>query len=280
MSPSIEINGRFIGPDYPCYIIAEMSGNHGQSFEQAVKIIQAAKQAGADAVKLQTYTADTLTIDCSSPYFRIDGTSWHGRVLYDLYREAFTPWEWQPRLKTIAREMGIELFSTPFDKSAVDFLERMGVAAHKIASFENCDIALLRKIAAAGKPIIASTGMATLAEIDELVRAIKAGGAEQLALLKCTSAYPAPSDEMNLKTIPHLAQAFGVPVGLSDHTSGRRACAAAAVALGACIIEKHLTLSRALPDRTAPSRSNRTNSKHGRRHAHRRKGAGHRSTTV
>ncbi len=245
MRPAIEISGRRIGQGYPCYIIAEMSGNHGQSFEQAVMIIKAAKAAGADAVKLQTYTADTLTIDCDKPPFRIDGTLWEGRVLYDLYSEAFTPWEWQPRLKEIAREIGLELFSTPFDARAVDFLEHMGVAVHKIASFENCDIALLRKVAAVGKPIIASTGMATLAEIDELVQVIRDGGGKELALLKCTSAYPAPYDEMNLRTIPHLAQAFGVPVGLSDHTLGVVVPVAAA-ALGACIIEKHFTLSRSL----------------------------------
>jgi N-acetylneuraminate synthase len=245
MRTVIEIAGRPIGPGYPCYIIAEMSGNHGQSFDQAVKIVEAAKDAGADAVKLQTYTADTLTIDCDKRYFRIDGTLWSGRTLYDLYREAFTPWEWQPRLREIAQRIGLELFSTPFDASAVEFLERMNVPAHKIASFENCDIALLRKVAATGKPIIVSTGMATLAEIDELVRAIKHSGGEQLALLKCTSAYPAPYEEMNLRTIPLLAQAFGVPVGLSDHSLGA-AVPVAAAALGACIIEKHLTLSRSL----------------------------------
>jgi N-acetylneuraminate synthase len=245
MRPIIEISGRRIGPGYPCYVIAEMSGNHGQSFDQAVKILKAAKETGADAVKLQTYTPDTLTIDCDNGYFRIEGTLWDGRTLYDLYREAFTPWEWQPRLREIAQRMGLELFSTPFDASAVDFLERMDVTAHKIASFENCDIALLRKVAATGKPIIASTGMATLAEIDEMVRTIKQAGGKELALLKCTSAYPAPYDEMNLRTIPHMAQAFGVPVGLSDHTFGGVAPVAAA-AVGACIIEKHLTLSRSL----------------------------------
>jgi pseudaminic acid synthase len=245
MRPWIEIGGRRIGSDYPCYIIAEMSANHGQSFDQAVNILEAAKDAGADAVKLQTYTPDTLTIDCDNDYFRIDGTLWDGRTLYDLYRDAFTPWDWQPRLKDVARRIGVELFSTPFDASAVDFLERMDVSAHKVASFENCDIALLRRVAATGKPIIASTGMATLAEIDEMVRAIQDGGGQQLALLKCTSAYPAPFDEMNLRTIPHMAQAFGVPVGLSDHTLGG-AVPVAAVTLGASIIEKHFTLSRSL----------------------------------
>jgi pseudaminic acid synthase len=246
MKETIEIAGRRIGPGLPCYIIAEMSGNHGQSFDQAVKIIEAAKEAGADAIKLQTYTPDSLTIDCHKPHFRVEGTVWNGRVLYELYREAFTPWEWQPRLKEVAQELGLELFSTPFDGAAVDFLEHMGVLVHKIASFENCDFELLRRVAATGKPIIASTGMASLAEIDELVRVITEAGGEQLALLKCTSAYPAPYDEMNLRTIPHLAQAFGVPVGLSDHTLGVVVSIAAAT-LGACIIEKHLTLSRSLP---------------------------------
>ena len=239
----IEINGRRIGPDCPVYIIAEMSANHGQNFDQAVDLVKAAKACGADAVKLQTYTPDTLTIECDNDYFRIKGTPWHDRQLYDLYGEAYTPWEWQPKLKRLADEIGLDLFSTPFDDSAVDFLEAMGVPAHKIASFENCDIALLRRVARTGKPIIASTGMATLAEIDELVQTIRAAGGEQLALLKCTSAYPAPAEEMSLRTIPHLAEAFGVPAGLSDHTLGS-VVPVAAVSLGACIIEKHFTLSR------------------------------------
>ncbi len=245
MSRVINLGGRLIGPGHPCYIIAEMSGNHGQSFEQAVKILEAAKEAGADAVKLQTYTPDTLTIDCDNRYFRIEGTLWDGRSLYDLYREAFTPWEWQPRLKEIAQRIGLELFSTPFDAGAVDFLERMNVSAHKVASFENCDISLLRKVAETKKAVIASTGMATLAEIDEMTRVLREAGCDQLALLKCNSAYPAPYEEMNLRTIPHMAQAFDVPVGLSDHTLGSIA-PMAAVVLGACIIEKHFTLSRSL----------------------------------
>jgi pseudaminic acid synthase len=244
MSSCIEINGRRIGPGCPVYVIAEISANHNQRFAQAVELVNAARECGADAVKLQTYTPDTLTIDCDNDCFKITGTLWQGRTLYELYGEAFTPWDWQPKLKKIADEIGLDLFSTPFDDSAVDFLEAMGAPAHKIASFENCDIALLRKIAKTGKPIIASTGMATLAEIDELVRALRDAGGRQLALLKCTSAYPAAPDEMNLRTIPHLAQAFNVPVGLSDHTLG--ICApVTAVALGACIIEKHFTLSRA-----------------------------------
>jgi pseudaminic acid synthase len=241
--PYIEINGRKIGPGYPAYIIAEMSANHGQDFHSAVELIEAAKTCGADAIKLQTYTPDTLTIDCDNDYFRIHGTLWDGRTLFELYNEASMPWEWQPKLKKIANEMGLDLFSTPFDDSAVDFLESMGVPAHKVASFENGDIGLLRRIAKTGKPILASTGMATLAEIDELVRTIREAGGEQLALLKCTSAYPAPPEEMNLRTIPHLAEAFGVPTGLSDHTLGS-VVPVAAVSLGACIVEKHFTFSR------------------------------------
>jgi N-acetylneuraminate synthase len=244
MAGTIEINGRPIGAGYPVYIIAEMSANHGQRLDQAAELVRAAKACGADAVKLQTYTPDTLTLDCDNECFRIHGTLWSGRTLYDLYREAFTPWDWQPGLKEMAGELGIDLFSTPFDESAVEFLEAMGVPAHKIASFENGDIGLLRKIAATGKPILASTGMATLAEIDELVRTVRAAGGKQLALLKCTSAYPAPPEEMNLRTIPHLSEAFSLPVGLSDHSPGI-AAPIAAVALGACIIEKHFTLSRA-----------------------------------
>jgi N-acetylneuraminate synthase len=246
MKDFIEIAGRRIGKQYPCYVIAEISGNHGQKFDQAVRIIKAAKEAGADAVKLQTYTPDTLTIACQNSHFRIQGTVWDGRILYDLYSEAFTPWEWQPQLKEVAHTVGLELFSTPFDVTAVAFLESMGVPAHKISSFETCDVRLLRTVAATRKPVIASTGMATLAEIDELVTTIKESGGEQLALLKCTSAYPAPYEEMNLRTIPHLSQAFGVPVGLSDHSLGG-SVAVAAVTLGACIIEKHLTLSRSIP---------------------------------
>lgn len=242
----IEINGRRIGPGLSTYIIAEMSANHGQSYEQAVKILQTAKESGVDAVKLQTYTPDTLTIDCDNEFFRIKGTLWEGRNLYDLYGEAFTPWEWQPKLKAVADELGLDLFSSPFDHTAVDFLEAMNVPAYKVASFENVDLPLLRRISQTGKPIIMSAGMATLGEIDEAVGAIREAGGRQLAILKCTSAYPAPPEEMNLRTIPHLAEAYGVPVGLSDHTLGT-AVPIAAVALGACIIEKHFTLSRTTP---------------------------------
>ena len=242
----VTIHDRKIYPGHPTYIIAEMSANHNQDFHKAVKIIESAKEAGANAVKLQTYTPDTITINCDNDYFRIKGTSWEGKSLYELYGEAYTPWEWQPKLKKIANDLGMDLFSTPFDHTAVDFLEKMDVPAYKVASFELLDLPLLRKIAQTGKPIIMSTGMATLAEIDEAVSTIRETGGNQLALLKCTSAYPAPADEMNLRTIPHLADAFGVPVGLSDHTLGI-AVPVAAVALGACIIEKHFTLSRQNP---------------------------------
>jgi N-acetylneuraminate synthase len=241
----VEINSRRIGPGYPTYVVAEMSANHNQDFNQAVKIIEAAKEVGADAIKLQTYTPDTMTIDCDNEHFQIKGTLWDGHTLYDLYGEAYTPWDWQPRLKEIANEMGLDLFSTAYDDIAVDFLEDMDVPAYKIASFENVDLPLLRRIAQTGRPIIMSTGMATLAEMDEAVRTIREAGSSQLALLKCTSAYPASPEEMNLRTIPHLAEAFSLPVGLSDHTLDI-AVPVAAVALGACIIEKHFTLSRAM----------------------------------
>lgn len=247
MSEYIEIKGRRIGPGEPAYIIAELSANHNQDFEQAAKIVEAAKAAGADAVKLQTYTADTLTIASDREYFRVGGgTLWDGRTLHDLYAEAYTPWEWQPKLKAVADRLGLDLFSTPFDPTAVDFLEEMGVPAHKVASFEIVDLPLVERIARTGKPVIMSTGMATLGEIDEAVRAARRAGASQLALLKCTSAYPARPESMNLRSIPHLAGAFGVPAGLSDHTLGV-AVPVAAVALGACLIEKHFTLSRATP---------------------------------
>jgi N-acetylneuraminate synthase len=244
---SLAINGRQIGSSQPTYIVAEMSGNHGQDFEHAVDIVHAAAEAGVDAVKLQTYTPDTLTIDCDDDYFRIGkGTIWEGRTLYQLYGEAYTPWEWQPKLKELAQGLGLDLFSTPFDASAVDFLEEMGVPAHKVASFEIVDLPLLERIGATSKPVIMSTGMANLAEIEEAVRTLRQAGCEQLALLKCTSAYPAPVEEMNLRTIPHLAQAFACPVGLSDHSLGI-AVPVAAAALGACIVEKHVTLSRSAP---------------------------------
>jgi pseudaminic acid synthase len=243
----IEIAGRKIGQGYPTYIVAEMSANHQQNFERAAEILQAAKECGADAVKLQTYTPDTMTLDCRNEYFRIGkGTIWEGRQLYELYGEAYTPWEWHPKLKAMAQDLGLDLFSTPFDLTAVAFLEDLGVPAYKIASFELVDLPLIRRVAQTGKPLIVSTGMATLAEIDEAVRTAREAGATQIALLKCTSAYPAPPEEMNLRTIPHLSEAFQVPAGLSDHTLGI-ALPIAAVALGACIVEKHFTLSRSVP---------------------------------
>ena len=247
MRGEIEINGRRIGAEQPVYIVAEMSANHNQDFEHAARILQAAKDAGADAVKLQTYTPDTLTIDSDGEYFRVDGgTIWDGRNLYDLYGEAYTPWEWQPKLKEIAHSLGLDLFSTPFDHTSVDFLEKMGVPAYKIASFEVVDLPLIQRIAETGKPIIMSTGMATLSEIDDAVKTIQQAGGNQLALLKCTSSYPAPPEEMNLRTISHLSEAFNVATGLSDHTLGI-AVPVAAVALGACIVEKHFALSRSIP---------------------------------
>lgn len=240
----MEISNKPIGAGHPCYIIAEMSANHGHLFEKALEVVHAAKESGADAIKLQTYAPDTITINCRRPEFMIGkGTLWEGRNLYELYGDAYTPWEWQPKLKAEAEKLGMHCFSTPFDETAVDFLEKMDVPAHKIASFELVDTILLKKVAATGKPVIMSTGMATLAEIDEAVRTLRANGCTQLALLKCTSAYPSLPEDMNLRTIPHLADAFGVPVGLSDHTLGI-AVPVAAVALGACIIEKHFTLCR------------------------------------
>ena len=226
------------------YIIAEVSANHNGSIERAESIIRAAADAGADAVKLQTYTADTLTIPCDNEYFRIKGTLWEGKTLHDLYQEAHMPWEWQPRLKALANDLGMDCFSTPFDATAVDFLEKMNVPCHKVASFEVVDIPLLKKIASTGKPVIMSTGMASLAEIDDAVTTLRENGTTELALLKCTSAYPAPPEEANLRTIPHLAQAFNCVAGLSDHTLGS-AVAVGAVAVGARIIEKHFTLARA-----------------------------------
>lgn len=243
----ITIDKRKIGRTCPTYVIAEMSANHGQDYERAMEMVHAAKEVGADAIKLQTYTPDTLTIDCDNDYFRIGkGTIWEGKNLYELYKEAYTPWDWQPRLQNIARDIGLDFFSTPFDPTAVDFLEGMNVPCHKVASFELVDIPLLRKIGSTQKPVIMSTGMATLGEIDDAVKALRESGCPELALLKCTSAYPAQPEEMNLLTIPHLAEAFKCPTGLSDHTLGT-AVPVAAVSLGACIIEKHFTLSRDIP---------------------------------
>ena len=247
MTSSLRVGDKSIGAGYATYVVAELSANHNQDYAQAIRIIHAAKDAGADAVKLQTYTADTITIRSDRKEFRIGGgTIWDGRNLHDLYAEACMPWEWQPGLKKVAEGLGMDLFSSAFDSTAVDFLEEMDVPAHKVASFELVDLPLIQRMARTGKPLIMSTGMATAGEIEEAMLSAREAGAAQIALLKCTSAYPAPAEEMNLRTIPEMARRFGVPVGLSDHTMGI-AAPVAAVALGACIIEKHLTLSRSVP---------------------------------
>jgi pseudaminic acid synthase len=246
MTSSFEIRGRQVGSGKPVYVVAELSANHNQDFARAVELVHAAKDAGADAVKLQTYTPDTITIASDRECFRIGGgTLWDGRTLHELYGEAYTPWEWQPRLKLVADELGLDLFSSPFDASAVEFLESMNVPAYKLASCELVDLPLIKKMAETRKPLIMSTGMATLEEIEEAISTARTAGAKQIALLKCTSAYPAPPEETNLRATPELARRFKVPVGLSDHTKGI-AVPVAAVTLGACIIEKHLTLSRSL----------------------------------
>lgn len=233
------------------YIIAEMSANHAGSFERAKDIIYAAKDAGADCIKIQTYTADTLTIDCDNKYFHIDNGTWKGDTLYNLYKKAYTPWEWQEELKKEADKVGIDFLSTPFDNTSVDFLEKIGIEFYKIASFELVDIPLIEYVASKGKPIIMSTGMGTLGEIEEAVNAIKRQGNNQIYLLKCSSAYPAISENMNLNTMVNMKQTFGVPVGLSDHSMGSIG-AVTAVAMGASIIEKHFCISRDIenPDST------------------------------
>lgn len=243
MTCHAEIAGRPIGPDHSPYVIAELSGNHNGRLERALQLIDAAKEAGADAVKLQTYTPDTITIDHDGPGFRIEGGPWSGRTLYDLYREAHTPWDWHPALFAKGRALGLTVFSSPFDDTAVDLLESLDAPAYKVASFELVDLPLIRRMAATGKPLIMSTGMADLGEITDAVVAARDAGAGGIVLLHCTSGYPTPPGESNLATIPHLAAAFDVPAGLSDHTAGH-AAAVAAVALGACMIEKHVTLRR------------------------------------
>lgn len=241
---TIEIAGRKIGPDYPPYVIAELSGNHNSKLSRALQLIDAAKEAGADAVKLQTYTADTITLDHDGPGFSIEGGLWHGRTLYDLYTEASTPWEWHDELFAHARKIGITCFSSPFDSTAVDLLERLDAPAYKIASFEIVDLPLIRRAASTGKPLIISTGMASETEIGEAVLAAQDAGASGLVLLHCISAYPTPANQANLRRIQRLAAQFGCAVGLSDHTQ-ETDVAIAAVALGACVIEKHMTLMRA-----------------------------------
>jgi pseudaminic acid synthase len=247
MQHSLLIGGRMVGAGEPVYVVAEMSANHNRDFEQALKIVRAAKEAGADAIKLQTYTPDTITLKSDRDCFRIGGgTLWDGRTLYHLYAEAYMPWEWQPKLAVEAAKLGLDLFSSAFDATAVDFLETMSVPAHKVASFELVDLPLIEKMARTGKPLIMSTGMATLEEIEEAIATACQAGAKQIALLKCTSAYPSPPEEMNLRTMADLAARFDVPIGLSDHTMGI-VVPVAAVAMGACIIEKHFTLSRSAP---------------------------------
>ena len=240
----IKISGKTIGEGNPCFIIAEMSGNHNMDFSRAEEIVKAAAAAKVDAIKLQTYTADTITLNSNKECFMTEeGGLWEGQTLYDLYKRAYTPWEWQPKLKKLAESLGIILFSSPFDCSAVDFLEKMDVPAYKIASFEIRDTVLLRKVAKTGKPILMSTGIATIGEIQEAIDVCKSEGNDKIILLKCTSAYPAPYEEMNLSMIKNMRDTFGCYTGLSDHSMGDE-IALAAVAMGASVIEKHFTLKR------------------------------------
>ena len=239
----IEIAGRKIGPGHEPFVICELSGNHNGSLERALIMLEAAAATGADAIKIQTYTPDTITIDHDSPDFRIEGGLWDGRTLYDLYGEAQTPYEWHAALFAKAKQLGVILFSTPFDETAIDLLEGLDAPAYKIASFEVIDLPLIASVARRGKPMIISTGMANLAEIGDAVETAQTNGAAGVVLLHCVSAYPAPMEEANVRTVPDLAERFGVISGLSDHTPGS-AASVAAVALGACVIEKHFTLAR------------------------------------
>jgi len=245
VSGSFAIAGRHIGSGHAPFVIAEMSGNHNQSLERALEIVDAAARAGAHALKLQTYTPDTMTLDLDEREFHVGGDSlWAGTSLYRLYAEAMTPWDWHEAIFARARERGLIPFSTPFEGTAVDLLERLGAPCYKIASFENTDLTLVRRVAATGKPVIISTGMATTAELDETVRAAREAGCRDLVLLKCTSTYPAVPSDTHLRTIPHVRDLFGCEVGVSDHTMGV-GVSVAAVALGATVIEKHFTLRRA-----------------------------------
>ncbi len=245
MNRSFKIGNRVIGPDSPAYIIAEMSANHLQDYHRAVEILWAAKEAGADAIKLQTYTADTITIDCDNPYFQITGgTIWDGTTLHKLYEEAYTPWEWQPKLMEEAKKAGLDCFSSPFDFTAVDFMAKMDMPAYKVASYEITDIPLIRKIALQHKPVIIATGVARLSDIELALQTCREAGNEDVMLLKCVSSYPTPYGDTNLLTIPTLAEKFNCLMGLSDHTMGS-VVPTGAVALGAKMVEKHLTLRRA-----------------------------------
>ncbi len=243
-SQSVTIASRAIGAGQPPFIVAELSANHGGSLDRALAVMEAAKAVGADAIKLQTYTADTITIDCDADDFKVRGGLWDGRRLYELYEEAHTPWAWHEALFSKGRELGIPVFSTPFDETAVAFLEKFNPPAHKIASFEMIDLPLVRCIAATGRPVIMSTGMASPEEISESVEAFHSAGGRELVLLHCVSGYPTPAEQSNLRRIPELQKQFGCPVGLSDHTLGTEV-AITSVALGACLIEKHFTLRRA-----------------------------------
>lgn len=244
MQKDIVIGNKKVGKEHPTFIIAEMSANHNMDFERAKKIIEAAKSSGADAIKLQTYTPDTITIDCREEWFMTQSKIWEGMTLYELYQKAYTPWEWHEELKRYANELGLEFFSSPFDTTAVDFLEELEVPAYKISSYEINDIPLVRKIVRTGKPIIISTGIAYAEDIQLIKEVCKEEGNDNIIFLKCVSAYPVPFDEMNLGTIPNMIQEFSTVVGLSDHSLGDEA-AIASVALGARVIEKHLTLRRA-----------------------------------